>query len=65
MWRIGHSIHCRKSTKIFAASLGTIRTFISALNYTESIREDVDMVTARVNYRLGAPGTGRRWTRLN
>jgi outer membrane immunogenic protein len=29
--------------------------FIAALNHNERIRQDVDMVTARVNYRFGGP----------
>jgi len=29
--------------------------FIAALNHNERIRQDVDMVTARINYRFGAP----------
>jgi hypothetical protein len=26
---------------------------------TDSIRQDVDMVTARINYRFGGPAVGR------
>jgi outer membrane immunogenic protein len=33
--------------------------FISMLNHSERIRQDVDMVTARVNYRLGGPVVAR------
>jgi len=29
--------------------------FVAALNHSEHIRQDVDMVTARINYRFGAP----------
>jgi outer membrane immunogenic protein len=29
--------------------------FIAALNHSERIRQDVDMVTARINYRFGGP----------
>ena len=29
--------------------------FIAALNHNESIHQDVDMVTARINYRFGGP----------
>jgi outer membrane immunogenic protein len=29
--------------------------FISTLNHGERIRQDVDMVTAHVNYRFGGP----------
>jgi outer membrane immunogenic protein len=29
--------------------------FVAALNHNEHIRQDVDMVTARFNYRFGAP----------
>jgi outer membrane immunogenic protein len=29
--------------------------FISALNHSERIRQDIDMVTARINYRFGGP----------
>lgn len=29
--------------------------FIAALNHNEHVRQDVDMVTARINYRFGAP----------
>jgi outer membrane immunogenic protein len=29
--------------------------FIAALNHNERIRQDVDMVTARINYRFSAP----------
>ncbi|WP_275948996.1 hypothetical protein [Bradyrhizobium septentrionale] len=29
--------------------------FIAALNHDERIRQDVDMVTVRVNYRFGGP----------
>jgi len=33
--------------------------FIAALNHNERIRQDVDMVTARINYRFGAPVTAK------
>jgi outer membrane immunogenic protein len=29
--------------------------FIAAMNHDERIRQDVDMVTARINYRFGGP----------
>ncbi len=29
--------------------------FIAALNHSERIHQDVDMVTARINYRFGGP----------
>lgn len=29
--------------------------FIAQLNHDERIRQDVDMVTVRVNYRFGGP----------
>ncbi len=29
--------------------------FVAALNHNENIRQDVDMVTARINYRFGGP----------
>ena len=29
--------------------------FIAALNHNERIRQDVDMVTARINYRFSGP----------
>ena len=33
--------------------------FISMLNHSERIRQDVDMVTARINYRFGGPVVAR------
>jgi opacity protein-like surface antigen len=33
--------------------------FIAALNHIERIRQDVDMVTARINYRFSAPVTAK------
>jgi len=33
--------------------------FIAALNHNERIRQDVDMVTARINYRFGGPVVAR------
>ena len=29
--------------------------FIAALNHIESIHQDVDMITARINYHFGGP----------
>lgn len=29
--------------------------FISQLNHNERISQDIDMVTARINYRFGGP----------
>jgi outer membrane immunogenic protein len=33
--------------------------FVAALNHNERIRQDVDMVTARINYRFGGPVVAR------
>ena len=33
--------------------------FIAAINHDERIRQDVDMVTVRVNYRFGGPVVAR------
>ena len=33
--------------------------FIAALNHNERIRQDVDMVTARINYRFSTPVTAK------
>jgi outer membrane immunogenic protein len=33
--------------------------FVAALNHSEHIRQDVDMVTARINYRFGGPVVAR------
>jgi outer membrane immunogenic protein len=33
--------------------------FIAAINHNERIRQDVDMVTARINYRFSAPVTAK------
>ena len=33
--------------------------FNPMLNHSERIRQDVDLVTARVNYRFGAPVVAR------
>jgi outer membrane immunogenic protein len=33
--------------------------FVAALNHNERIRQDVDMVTARINYRFGGPVLAR------
>jgi outer membrane immunogenic protein len=33
--------------------------FIAALNHNEHIRQDIDMVTARINYRFGGPVVAR------
>ena len=29
--------------------------FVAALNHSERIRQDIDLVTARINYRFGGP----------
>ena len=29
--------------------------FIAAVNHSEHISQDIDMVTARINYRFGGP----------
>jgi outer membrane immunogenic protein len=33
--------------------------FVAALNHNERISQDVDMVTARINYRFGGPVVAR------
>jgi outer membrane immunogenic protein len=33
--------------------------FVAALNHNERIRQDIDMVTARINYRFGGPVVAR------
>jgi outer membrane immunogenic protein len=33
--------------------------FVAALNHSEHIHQDVDMVTARINYRFGGPVVAR------
>jgi outer membrane immunogenic protein len=33
--------------------------FVAALNHNEHIRQDIDMVTARINYRFGGPVVAR------
>ena len=33
--------------------------FIAALNHSERIRQDVDIVTARINYRFSTPVTAK------
>ena len=34
-------------------------TFIAAVNHSEHISQDIDMVTARINYRFGGPVVAR------
>jgi outer membrane immunogenic protein len=54
-WTVGveynHLFMERETFNFTAAPLGVATT--------NSIRQDVDMVTARINYRFGGPGVGR------
>lgn len=54
-WSIGmeyNHIFMDRDTYGFAAAPAGVAT-------TDSIRQDVDMVTARINYRFGGPAIGR------
>jgi outer membrane immunogenic protein len=55
---MGHSVRCRNDHLLMGdrdVAMIYGQAFSPMLNHGERIRQDVDMVTARINDRFGAP----------